>query len=306
MTDGEAPALQALDVSDFLTLPVPKREMLLSPVLPAKGLIMVYAARGIGKTQVAVGIACAVATGTSFLRWSAPRKRRVLYIDGEMPAALLQERLTAALQKSGSPDPGYLRLLSADIQEFGIPDLVTPDGQRELDAWLEGVDLVILDNLSTLCRALIENEGDSWQPVQDWLLSLRRRGISVILVHHASRGGTARGTNRREDILDTVIALKRPDDYLATEGARFIVEVEKARGIFGSDVEGFEARLDVINGRAEWTMKSSEDRTTERVAAMLRDGATQRSVAKELDIGLATVNRHKTRALEKGLAVSPP
>jgi hypothetical protein len=41
----------------------------------------------------ALGIAYAVATGSTFLKWRAARPRRVLLIDGEMPAQALRERL---------------------------------------------------------------------------------------------------------------------------------------------------------------------------------------------------------------------
>jgi hypothetical protein len=64
---------------------IPKREMLLAPVLPGKGLVMVYSKRGVGKTFVSLCIAYAVASGGRYLRWMAPKPRRVLVIDGEMP-----------------------------------------------------------------------------------------------------------------------------------------------------------------------------------------------------------------------------
>jgi len=37
--------------------------------------------------------------------------------------------------------------------------------------------------------------------VQGWLLVLRRRGISVMVIHHAGKSGLQRGTSRREDVL---------------------------------------------------------------------------------------------------------
>ena len=52
---------------------------------------------------------------------------------------------------------------------------------------------LILDNLSSLTAALRENDSDSWSPIQQWLLRLRRRGISVLIVHHAGKGGEQRG-----------------------------------------------------------------------------------------------------------------
>src|SRR5262249_48443695 len=79
--------LQPLNLESFLSLAIKPREMILNPIIPEKGLAMLYASRGTGKTHVALGIAYAVATGTKFLKWNAPKPRRVLLIDGEMPAA---------------------------------------------------------------------------------------------------------------------------------------------------------------------------------------------------------------------------
>jgi RecA-family ATPase len=67
--------------------------MVLDPIIPEKGLALLYGARGTGKTHVAHGIAYAVATGSGSLKWRADRPRRVLLIDGEMPAQPLRERL---------------------------------------------------------------------------------------------------------------------------------------------------------------------------------------------------------------------
>src|SRR3712207_8895249 len=55
------------------------------------------------------------------------------------------------------------------------------------------------------------------------------------LIHHAGKGGQQRGTSRREDALDTVIALRRPADYEPEQGARLEVHLEKARGVAGLD-----------------------------------------------------------------------
>ena len=110
-----------------------------------------------------------------------------------------------------------------------MPNLATPAGQALLDPLLSGVSLIVIDNISTLASAGHDNDAESWTPVQGWLLKLRRRGLSVLLIHHAGKGGQQRGTSRREDVLDTVIALRHPADYMPTEGARFNVHIEKAR-----------------------------------------------------------------------------
>ena len=90
-------------------------------------------------------------------------------------------------------------------------------------------------------------------------MRLRRRGVSVLIVHHAGKGGQQRGTSRREDVLDTSISLRRPDDYIPTEGARFEVHLEKARGVHGEAAKPFEAKLEVRDKAAIWTTRDIED-----------------------------------------------
>ena len=104
------------------------------------------------------------------------------------------------------------------------------------------VDLIVIDNISTLVRTGCENESDSWRPVQEWGLQQRRAGRAVLFVHHTNKSGAQRGTSSREDLLDTVISLSRPLDYESGDGARFVLTFEKARGFYGSDADPLEVR----------------------------------------------------------------
>src|SRR6266481_1951186 len=110
--------LRPMTLSELFDLDIKAREMVLSPILPEKGLVMVYAYRGVGKTHVALGIAYAVASGGAFLKWSAPKARRVLLIDGEMPAVALRDRLAsivATAKKEAEPDA--MRVIAGDLIE---------------------------------------------------------------------------------------------------------------------------------------------------------------------------------------------
>src|SRR5262245_34948550 len=156
MPDAPCPAadparLRPIDLGELLALAIRPRGMLLDPVIPEHGMAMLYAARGIGKTHVALGIAHAVACGTSFLTWRAQRPRRVLVVDGEMPGVALRERLHAIVAGSGvAPAPGMLGVLAGDLLVGGIGNLAAAPEQAELEAQLGGVELLILDNLSSL------------------------------------------------------------------------------------------------------------------------------------------------------------
>lgn len=293
---------------EILGLTLVPREELLSPWLRAKDLAMVHAPRGIGKTFFALGIGFAVASGGEFLRWKAKGRAGVLYVDGEMPTVTTQARLAGMVAAGHPGDDVDMRILSADAQDRALPSLASSDGQRVIDAWVDQHEahLLILDNLSTLMGATVENDAESWEPIQSWLLSLRRRGVAVLLVHHSGKAGGQRGTSKREDVLDTVISLRRPTDYTPKEGARFEVHFEKARGLAGDATESFEASLtEDPRGRLVWAMQGTESKNYQRAVSMLRDGARPAALVAELGISQATAYRWQKQAKAEG-ELSPP
>ena len=58
--------LRTVTLHDLQSMAIPERDMLLSPIIPAKGLVMAFAQRGIGKTFLGLNIAYAVASGVNF------------------------------------------------------------------------------------------------------------------------------------------------------------------------------------------------------------------------------------------------
>ena len=298
--------LQAIGINDFLNLEVPAREMLLSPILPERSLAMLYAPRGVGKSWLGLSMGLAVAAGESLLRWSPPRQRNVLYVDGEMPLVSLQERLKEISAGMGSriPNDGF-RILAADNIEGGI-NLSTDEGQQALEPLLADIDLLILDNLSTLCPSRSETASDAWVPMQQWLLRLRRQGKSVLLIHHAGTNGRQRGTSRREDALDTVMALRRPEDYSPEQGARFEIHFEKLRNrVDAVGAMPFEAKLDTLDvagqQRIRWSSSDLKPPMLMRAAELFADGLTVREVAATLRISKSEAGRLRIRATDDGL-----
>jgi len=282
-------SLRFTDARNFLAIEFPPRQPIVEPFLCGQGTAMIYGPRGVGKTYVSVGLAVAIASGADFLRWRIPHAKGVLFLDGELPGGLLQDRIQTALATLDCDTEAPLKIHN-------------PDDQDELCAALtDDIEVVILDNLSTLCRGGRENDADDWQASQDFILRLRRMGKAVILIHHAGKGGQQRGTSRREDILDTVINLKRPSDYMPSEGARFEVHYEKARGFFGADAAPFLAQLDQFGEGMQWTTLDMEESRAQQVARLINEGLEQHEIAKELDIHKSNVSRALKRAREEGL-----
>lgn len=289
LTSLPAPCITSMNAADFIGADFPPRELMVAPWLPRKGIALGHAPRGLGKTHFALGTAWAASTGTGFLRWSAPKACKVVVIDGEMPAVALQGRLRRISEASDvQPADDYLRIAAADLQETGLPDLADPAAQKFYEPLIADRELIIVDNLSTICRGMKENEADSWVPVQTWALSLRRAGKSVLFIHHGGKSGQQRGTSRKEDVMDTVIALRRPPDYSAEDGARFEVHFEKARGFHGPDAEPFEAKL-IGNQWQLGAIKSGDDDAT--LHALRKQGLSIRDIADRTGISRSTVSR---------------
>lgn len=299
--------LLVITLEEFVKRNIPPREMVLSPILPAQGLAMLYAKTGVGKTFVGLMIAYAISTGGRVFIWTAPKPRKVLYIDGEMPAALLQDRLKAIAKGMGNEidNSSLFRIITPDLQPDGIPDLVTYEGQKMVEAVLEDTEFLILDNLSCLLQNVKESDIDTWRPFQFWLLKLRRMGLTVLFLHHAGRSGYQRGTTGREDVLDAIISLKHPPAYKHEEGAKFIVRNEKPRGLVGKDVEPFLVQITIsqetgLNWEIQGVKEDYFDETYDRVVDLRSEGKSIRVIAEELKIGKDRVHTIIKKARECG------
>lgn len=299
--EAEDAPLLALDVHELAKVKFKPREPILEPWLATQDLGMVFAPRGVGKTHFALALAYAVATGGTFAKWKAPRPRRVLYLDGELQGEVMQQRLLLHCPDA-EPAPGFFRVFTPDLMPDGrgLPDLSTLDGQDAIESTLGDAEVVVIDNLSAWARSGRENEAESWTVMSDWLLSLRRRGIAVLLVHHAGKSGQQRGTSKREDVLDVVVSLSRPQDYEAAQGATFIAEFTKARHLSGTDAESIELQLTTDGDRATWTWRTVKASTYDRVIALAREGLRQNEIATELEVNKSTVSRHLRHARESG------
>lgn len=292
-----------IDYNQLMNMEVLERVKLFS-WLPEGGLAMVYGPRGLGKTFFVSSLAVSLTTGAPFMKWGAPLKPvGVLIVDGEMALADLRERLSLLLTvKPVCP----LKLISSEVvfseTERDI-NLVAEQQRRDILNVIDedkSIRLVIIDNISCLFSGLRESSKDDWETVTPWLLSLRRRGVAVVLVHHAGKGGDQRGTSGREDMLDSVIRLEHPHGA-GNDGARFVVRFTKCRNAYGADIDPFEAALD-LEKPEKWSWRPVEDSTYERMLALVEAGVeTVRDMAEELGVTNARISMLKSRGIKEGM-----
>lgn len=292
--DGPVHLDSSLPLQEFLALDLPPRRWIVEGLLQERDTAMLHSFRGVGKSRFAHGLGCAVAAGGPFLRYVCPEPRSVLLVDGELPAEELQMMLAAQVSGWAGEPVAPFKILASGLLDEPLGSLATRGGQEKVEACLEGINLVILDNISTLCGGSgPENDAESWEPVQEWLLRLRRMGLTVLLVHHEGKGGKQRGTSKREDVLSQVLQLRRPANYSPAEGCRFEVHLTKARGVYGEAAVPFEAQLRTDDGgRATWTWRPLETDRKDQILELVSSGVTtQRAIAAELGVSASTVHR---------------
>jgi hypothetical protein len=318
----KAPQLLGFSLEEILQHKFPPRRTVLArgdyPVLRQGNIVQVFAYRGVGKTWFLETLALVGAYQVKACGFHAPTPSNVLYVDGEMASEDVKERfkllceVLAVPRQLGLLAEPKLTIVGADWQEAYLPRLDTVEGQMAIESFVAKADLIFLDNRSCLFDSEGEKDPTAWQPAQDLLLSLRRQGKVTVMAHHANRQGGARGHSKPEDLIDVNLKLSRPEDYKPDQGARFLVEFDKARGVHGAAAASFVATL----GTGGWSVES-EHAEEDHVASKLRDYLRLASRAGDLPksanaaIGRAGVNRNKALAvwaemLETGELVREP
>jgi putative DNA primase/helicase len=287
--------------SELHGLKLRPRRKLLADWFCEGDLGFIFAFRGIGKTWLALGIASALSTGGNLGEWQARQSVKVLYIDGEMPPDLMRSRCEGL---NGCND--NLQFLNHEIL-FDRTGRVLNIANREVRQAITqrciatGVKVLILDNLSTLASGMKENEADSWELANNWLLDLRRRKIAVVIVHHAGRSGEMRGTSKREDNVFWIIALddakKNADDK---RGARFVSRFAKPSRNTQEEIPVYEWHL-VTEDSGIVTVSCKLAQTMDVFLGLIEDGIRDcTQIAQEMKTSPATISRLAKRAIDAG------
>lgn len=286
------------------TKPLPL-ENILHPWLPTQGIALVYAATGVGKTLFTLNVAYAIASGGNFLKYSVPKPRRVLYVDGEMSYRQVHARYMQIVEQQGDLDfPNNFSLLTPDkVYPHYLPKICTPEGQDFYNKIIEreNVEVIIFDNLATLSY-LDENNTDQWKFIQDWLVSFRPKGKTTILVHHSGKDKRGyRGTSRMLDCVDTAISLQdvSQNDFESEKinSRKFKIEYQKSRTFGGQDALPFEVSL----SHNMWGFDSLEKTNTSRIIEMFSElGIKAGDIAVELGINRSYVYKIIKKARLQG------
>ena len=285
---------------------------IISPWLTDGSLNMLYGARGVGKTYLALALAvCASHRGGDNVgKWERVNSSGVLYVDGEMREYDIQQRLKQLWDKSIPPRHSRpLEILSEAVyrrthqRSMNLADQAFRDSlSYYLQENTKGkqINLLIIDNLSALCPSIDENVKKDWDPIGKWLLSLRHINVAVLFIHHSGKAGAQRGTSGREDALDTIIEVSRPEGHSPEHGLRFRIKYGKARNLPPTaDLRPF-----VLQLTKDYKWEVAEDRDSRQQdirEVLLTENASLRGLKEEHGWPKSTIGRARKNLIKEGL-----
>ncbi len=328
MADNNTPQYSVVSLRNLLEMKIPEREWIAYPFIQEKSLTILYAQRGIGKTYFAMTLGMAIASGKNVFNFTVKKNRSVLYIDGEMTGKDFQDRITnlGFGMDLCNPDTfDRFKILSNDLSEKPLPNIGYEKGQEQITALLGDCELIIIDNLSALCSFGRENEAESWTPMQRWLIDLKRRGKSVLLIDHSGKDPEHgnRGTSKKQDIMDAVVSLEKPVSYNVTDGAKFVMKYQKSRNVAGSILKPIGFQLETVGDKgfvswSEFKVTDTADQTKreaekakklEMVGNLLSQGKSYRDIESETGISKSTVGelakQLKTEPAQESVPAEP-
>jgi hypothetical protein len=295
-----------IEADQFASLKIPGKRIYMHPWLTEQSMWTVTAWRGVGKSGFALAVLDSITKGKPFGPWKSGEPVNCLYLDGEMAYQDVRRRLQDLGTGQGNQSRFYV-YSDAYAHTLGLPkaNLLDETWQDDIRQWMleHDVKIWVIDNLASLSGGIDENSRQEWAPIGDYLLKLRFDGITTGIIHHAGKAGDQRGTSAHEDHVDICITLKRPSDYRANQGARFVCSFTKSR----IQTEHLPLLADVefqlkptTEGRSEWTWKLSGDALKRKILNLLGAGMTQTDVVNLLGVSKGHVSKVRTQAIEKG------
>lgn len=304
-------------LGELAVMDIPKRKAIIDPLIMEGSSMEINGGTGIGKTWITLEMLCSIATGEKFLgKYEIVNPRPVLYIDGEMPFDSIRDRVTMIMARyiykyKVSEIPIHFsnpflfeNNFIPKINDTKVTQTLIKDQIKRISDIHSSPIFVCFDNLSCLTDYK-ENDNDDWTSMLDMYTFLKHEGHSICHVHHVGKGGQQRGASRKHDALDTVIHLKRPEEYDASEGAVFNVRFDKHRHFAGEYARSFKCSIKVDdNNKVSWDISDYKDVASEELLTAYCSGLpdiTYTKLEEEFGISKSTIGRTIKHCVKNGL-----
>jgi hypothetical protein len=224
-----------LGVEEWLARDLPEPDRLMGDLLTTTTRALIAANTGIGKTNFTLTLFAHGAAGEDFLHWRCQRPGRMIFVDGEMPRYLMQQRPKDITRRLGAAPAGLFLFSKEDVENF--PPLNTPEGQAAVWRLIEEVerrsggpvDAICFDSIISLLLDDMKDEG-AWRDTLPMVSALTKRQIGQLWVHHTGHDTTrSYGTKTREWQIDTVGIMTGDEQPTGADLISFTLSFSKHR-----------------------------------------------------------------------------
>ena len=309
--------LKTLTLNKFIEREYPPITYYMYPIISNECLGMIFALPGKGKTLFALELAWRCSQGLDFMHWKfndLVKPPPVLYVEGEMSAKQVQDRVTSMVErdlgkKDFDLDNFHIAVLKEQPNE-NYQKLKTPEGRLNVQNSADEIykktgnkPIIFLDNVRFLMGNFNEKEGQDWIDFVLWLATLRAKGYSTFFLHHAvNTGEKASGSGYQDSNLDVNIKLSQPDENSATDHStdhftQIQFEFKKMRENVIGQMTPFMMVVD--RNKGSWSKFPVLNKTERKIQSMLADGKEAKDIISDKE-GMSKCNVYKTINKLKG------
>jgi hypothetical protein len=189
-------AEELIDVTELHK--VPKPEMIMAKLLPARQVGFIYGPWGTYKSFVATEMTIALARGCPLFdhhEFAVPKAIKSLYVASEGADGIAERVITSLEQHSREVEGGMLSVYPKPLR------LNDPDVVAELALLIEdrGYGFVVIDTYHRSAPGTEENSATEFGLIFEAMAELRDRlGITILFVDHSGKNGDLRGSSAKQ------------------------------------------------------------------------------------------------------------
>lgn len=304
------------DIETFLTTDYPKPEYIIDPFVSDQTIVQIVGASGVGKTMFGLSIAGAIAAANGLLDMpSVGGAKPILYVEGELPAADIQIRVSGMLEKIRRTIPkGYFNVSSLQQQlklnSKGFTPIQTEQGLIEIENAIFKIKertgkmpVVFIDNISCLAGGLKENDADAWSPIINRFVKWKNLGSTIFYFHHLNKGNDASGSTMQHRTIDMVIRMRKPDNKqkiktFEDKGVQAIVDFPKWRL---HDNSKYSQEHMLICEDWKWQKLPVLTSDELEIVRMFEEDLTVPEMAKQIDLAEKTIYKKIKKLKDEGV-----
>jgi len=304
-------------LAEFVQTEYPPIISFLHPLVTTEQLTQVFALPGIGKSLFCMELAWKISQGLDFLdfkfnKLKFPTPPPVLYVEGEMAAATIQDRINTMVDRDTNENlydmnNFYLSVLR-DQPNQQYTSLIHEAGRERIEEAAERIfkqrgikPIIFLDNIRCLMGNFDDKEAKEWISFMTWINKLRARDYTLWFLHHSvNTGEKASGSGMKEASLNMNIKLSRPKDEEALDldedtHTQIKIEFIKWREVHMGFQRPFIMSID--RRTMTWSKHPLLNKTQRYIKEQLSKGISVEDIIKSGKSGCSKANVYKVKKL---------